>query len=335
VEPAGNRRVLGLALGAFSLGFGIWAMFSALGPFLIKWYGFSPGQVMFLAAVEPLGAMLLSIPLGIATDRYGGRIVFSSLLLLLSVALSAGLFVEGYEAFLVLGVVLGLGGASFVVGNAHVSAWYPRSRQGTALGIFALGNVGVVLGMALVPLLVTRVLGGPSGYGALPPKVALGPIVGWHLIFLPFAVASLVMAALYWAFTSEPPARSRTTSLREIAAVYRSSRLAWIIAYLYWVSFGTLTFFAASMPTYLSHRWGVGEVRASVLFTSLLVVCISGMRPLGGWLADRGDPLRILTVLFGAGRWRPRFLRWRSLSRSSSLPCTHWHWSPARRPPVW
>ncbi len=298
-EPPGNPRVLGMAFAAFSLGFGIWAMFAALGPFLIEWYDFSPGQVMFLAAVEPLGAMLLSIPLGAITDRHGGRTVFSVLLLVLAVALLCGMVVESYPAFLLMGVVLGLGGASFVVGTAHVSVWYPSSRQGTALGILAVGNIGIVLGMTLVPLLVERVLGGPAGYADLRPKLALGPIEGWHLIFLPFAIASALMAVLYWTLTSDPPGRRRAGSLREIAAVFTSGRLVWIVAYLYWVSFGTLTFFAASTPTYLADRWGVSAARASMVFTSVLVVCVAGMRPVGGWLSDRHDPLRLLTALFG------------------------------------
>lgn len=299
-EAPGNPRVLGLAFAAFSLGFGIWAMFAALGPFLIEWYDFSAGQVMFLAAVEPMGAMLLSIPLGAVTDRHGGRLVFTVLLLVLSVALLFGMFVESYPAFLLMGVVLGLGGASFVVGTAHVSVWYPSSRQGTALGILAVGNIGIVLGMVLVPLLVENMLGGPAGYAQLPPQLALGPIEGWHLIFLPFALASLLMALLYWVFTSEPPTRRRATSLREIVAVFTSGRLVWVVAYLYWVSFGTLTFFSASTPTYLADRWGVDAARASMLFTSVLVVCVAGMRPVGGWLSDHHDPLRLLTMLFGA-----------------------------------
>lgn len=288
-----------MALAAFSLGFGVWAMFAALGPFLIKWYDFSPGQVMFLAAMEPMGAMIVSIPLGIVTDKYGGRIVFSALLLLLAVVLPFGLIVESYTAFLLMGVALGLGGASFVVGTAHVSVWYPNSRQGTALGIFALGNVGIVLGMVLVPLLVTHAFGGPRGYDDLPSKLALGPIEGWRLIFAIFAVPTLIMAALYWVFTSEPPGRKQQTSLRQIANVYRSSKLVWIVTYLYWTSFGTLTFFAASTPTYLADRWGVGAAEAGMLYTSVLVVCVAAMRPVGGWLSDRHDPLRLLSVLFG------------------------------------
>lgn len=293
VEPPGNRRVLGLALGAFSVGFGIWAMFAALGPFLIEWYGFTPGQVMLLAAMEPLGAMLLSLPLGIMADRFGGRIVMTGLMVLLGCVLMVGLLAQGFTGFLLMGFVLGLGGGSFVVGNAHVASWYPHSRQGVALGIFALGNAGILLGMILVPLLVTEVLGGPAGAAELPAKVSLGPIDGFYILFVIFAAMAFAVAAIYWKFTSEPPGRRHEMTFGQIARVYRTSRLAWIIAYLYFVSFGALVYFAASMPTYLVDRWNVGAIEASMLYTSLFVVCVAGMRPVGGLLADRHDPLRV------------------------------------------
>jgi NNP family nitrate/nitrite transporter-like MFS transporter len=260
-------------------------MFSALAPFLIKWYAFSATQVLVLAAMEPFFAAAVSIPLGIWTDKYGGRAVFTLLLLSLTIILFCGLFAEGYYAFLLLGSLLGLGGASFVVGNAHVSSWYPKSKQGTALGIFALGNIGITVGMLTVTFLVTRVLNGPDG---------------WRLMFPIFGSCTLLMALAYWLFTSDSPNNQHEgESLREIVGVYRSGLVVWLVAYLYWVSFGTLTFFASAMPTYLLDRWHVDAARASMVYTSLLVVCVAITRPLGGWLADRFDALAILGWLFG------------------------------------
>jgi MFS transporter, NNP family, nitrate/nitrite transporter len=284
-DPPGNPRVLWISLLAFSLGFAVWGMFSALAPFLIKWYNFSPTQVLVLAAMEPFFAAAVSIPLGILTDKFGGRTVFTLLLLGLTAFLFSGLFARGYYAFLVLGSLLGLGGASFVVGNAHVSSWYPKSKQGTALGIFALGNVGITVGMMTVTFLVTRVLPGPDG---------------WRLIFPIFAIATLLMALVYWFFTSDSPYQQhKGASVREIVAVYRSGVVVWLVPYLYWVSFGTLTFFASAMPIYLLDHWHVDAAQASMLYTPLLVVCVAITRPLGGWLADSFDALRILSWLFG------------------------------------
>ena len=284
-DPPGNSRVLWISFLAFTLGFAVWGMFSALAPFLIKWYAFSATQVLILAAMEPFFAAAVSIPLGIWTDKYGGRTVFTLLLLSLTIILISGLFAEGYYAFLLLGSLLGLGGASFVVGNAHVSSWYPKSKQGTALGIFAVGNIGITVGMLAVTFLVTRVLNGPDG---------------WRLIFPIFAIPTLLMALAYWFFTSDSPNKQHQgETVREIVAVYRSGVVVWLVAYLYWVSFGTLTFFASAMPTYLVDRWHVDAARASMVYTSLLVVCVAITRPLGGWLADRFDALRLLGWLFG------------------------------------
>ena len=296
-DPPGNARVLLISFLAFSLGFAVWGMFSALAPFLIKWYNFSATQVLVLASMEPFFAAAVSIPLGILTDKFGGRTVFTLLLLSLTIILFSGLFAQGYYSFLLLGSLLGLGGASFVVGNAHVSSWYPKSKQGTALGIFALGNIEITVGMMAVTFLaspsahagvwqsITRVLDGPDG---------------WRLIFPIFAISTLLMALVYWFFTSDSPYKQhKGESVREIVAVYRSGVVVWLVAYLYWVSFGTLTFFASAMPTYLVDQWHVDAVRASMVYTPLLVVCVAITRPLGGWLADHFDALRIVGRLFG------------------------------------
>ncbi|OPH82305.1 MFS transporter [Nitrobacter vulgaris] len=285
LQPSGNSRVLWISSLAFALGFAVWGMFAALAPFLIKWYDFSATQVLVLTAMEPFFAAAVSIPLGILSDKFGGRSVFTLLLLTLTLPLLFGYFAQGYYTFLIVGTLLGLGGASFVVGNAHVSSWYPKSKQGTALGLFGMGNVGITVGMVTVTFLITRVLTGPDG---------------WRLIFPIFASATFLMALVYWFFTSDPPNRKlKKTSLRDIFAVYRSGAVVWLVTYLYWVSFGTLTFFASAMSVYLLDQWHVDAIRASMVYTPPLVVCVAATRPLGGWLADRSDPFRILSWLFG------------------------------------
>lgn len=287
-EPQGNAKVLWISTLAFSLGFAIWGMFSALAPFLIEWYHFTSTQVLVLAAMEPLFAAAISIPLGIWTDKFGGRTVFTILLVCLSVVLILGTFAEGYYSFLFLGSMLGLGGATFVVGNAHVSSWYPKSRQGMALGLFALGNIGITFGMMAVTFIITSVAD-PND-----PE-------GWRIIFPIFAIPTLLMAAVYMFFTSDSPNRKlKNTSTREILAVYRSGIIVWLVPGLYWVAFGTLVFFASTMPTYLVDHWHVNATSAVAFYTPLLVVCVAITRPLGGWLADRYDVLSLLSWMFGA-----------------------------------
>jgi NNP family nitrate/nitrite transporter-like MFS transporter len=149
-----------------------------------------------------------------------------------------------------------------------------------------MGNVGITVGMVTVTFLITRVLIGPDG---------------WRLIFPIFAVATLLMAGVYWFFTSDPPNRKlKNTSLREIFVVYRSGVVVWLVPYLYWVSFGTLTFFASAMPIYLLDQWHVDAIQASMVYTPPLVICVAIARPLGGWLSDRYDTFNILSWMFGS-----------------------------------
>ncbi|MCC7406114.1 MAG: NarK/NasA family nitrate transporter [Bdellovibrionales bacterium] len=297
--PTGNSTVLWISMAAFSLGFGVWGMFSALGPFLIRWFHYTPSQALFLAAMPPLFASIISVPLGAITDRYGGRSVFTGLLVVMLLPLTFAALADEYVMFLIAGMLLGLGGASFVVGNAHVSSWYPQSKQGTALGIFALGNIGITLGMIFVPLLITKVFGGPVGNVDLPPKITFFGLIGWRLVFPVFAIPIAIMAIVYWTKTTDSPTRTRKkVSLPDIIAVCRSSTL-WGIVFLYWVSFGTLTFFSAFIPTYLTDRWQIDSSMSSMVYTSIMVICIAFMRPVGGWLSDRFNPLKLLAGLMG------------------------------------
>jgi NNP family nitrate/nitrite transporter-like MFS transporter len=156
-----------------------------------------------------------------------------------------------------------------------------------ALGLFALGNIGITIGMMAVTFLITSVLD-------------LNDPDGWRLIFPIFAIPTLLMAAVYMFFTTDPPHRKlKNTSMREIFAVYRSGVVVWLVPGLYWVAFGTLVFFASTMPTYLVDHWHVNPTTASAFYTPMLVVCVAITRPLGGWLADRFDVLGILSWMFG------------------------------------
>jgi nitrate/nitrite transporter NarK len=155
--------------------------------------------------------------------------------------------------------------------------------------------------MVFVPLLIINVLGGPLDNADMPAKFIFGPLAGWRFIFLIFAVPTLIMAIVYWTMTSDPPVRTKKQlTSRQILGVYKSGSLVWIIAFLYWASFGTLTFFSAFSPTYLTVRWNIDPAQASMVYAASLVVCVALMRPVGGWFSDRLNPIKMLVYLCGA-----------------------------------
>ena len=292
-NPTGNPRVLWVALITFTYGFSVWAINSSLAPYLRDWYGYSTSEVLIVAAMSPLFAAVTSLLLGIASDIWGGRIIFTLLLLFLPIPMIGYMFADSYFMFVCVGIFMGLGGASFIIGNTHVAVWYPKERQGAALGLYAFGNVGVALGMILVPFLLNNVLGGAPG-SDLPPKMSWGPFEGWRLIFPIYAVLSLILAFVYWTMTSEPPSRDRRITFASIASVYKSSVLPWILAYLYGATFGALMFNSAFLPTYLVDQYDIEKSKAIMLFVPIFVLLVAGARPFSGWLGDMYNPRKLL-----------------------------------------
>ncbi|MHC4196413.1 MAG: MFS transporter [Planctomycetota bacterium] len=337
-EPPGNPKILYLALISFFFCFAIWALYAPLGPFFMEWYNLSASQVLILVAIPALLGSVVRIPMGILADKYGARIVFSILLLFVVLPLIGAIFVDSYIMFLICGLFFGMSGTSFIVGITHVSVWYPQSKQGTALGIYGVGNIGTILATIFVPLLIVHVFGGnfiekPSlapgsaverpvekemlkdvdsftpiegEEGAkkksgeqVPPKIMIGSIPGWHFIFGIYAIPALVLGIVYWFMTSEPPRRYKPKSFGEIFSVYKSSGLAWIFSYLYWMTFGGFVAFSLFSPTYFYDRWDIDKVQASMVFTTIFVIITALIRSLGGVLSDKIDPRKILMVTFG------------------------------------
>ncbi len=331
-EPPGNPVVLYLATIAFFFCFAIWALYAPLGPYFREWYGLSAGQALILVAIPALLGSIIRIPIGILADKYGGRKVFTLLLFFVILPLVGAIFADSYIMFLICGLFFGVAGTSFIIGITHVSVWYPQSKQGTALGIYGVGNVGTILATIFVPILIVNVFGGnviDSGTGGaaantpvehtlqdvdsfspedmdkgtshqeLPPKFMLGSLPGWHLIFGIYAIPALIMGIIYWIVTSEPPRRHKPKTFGQIFSVYRSSGLAWIFSYLYWMTFGGFVAFALFSPTYFNDRWDIDKQTASVVYTTIFVLITALIRSFGGWLSDKINARKILIVTFG------------------------------------
>ncbi|MFQ5863218.1 MAG: nitrate/nitrite transporter [Candidatus Brocadiales bacterium] len=295
-EPPGNPTVLYLATISFFFCFAIWALYAPFGPYFMKWYGLSAGQVLILVAIPALLGSVIRIPMGILADKYGGRIVFTVLLFFCILPLVGAIFVNSYVMFLICGLFFGVSGTSFIIGITHVSNWYPQTKQGTALGIYGVGNVGTILATIFVPILINNFFGDPA---VGPPRIALGSMPGWHLIFGIYAIPALAMGIIYWIMTSEPPRRHKAKTFGEIFSVYKSSGLTWIFSYLYWMTFGGFVCFSLFSPTYFYDRWDVDRYTASLVYTTIFVLITALIRSFGGWLSDRINPRQILIVTYG------------------------------------
>jgi NNP family nitrate/nitrite transporter-like MFS transporter len=260
--------VLGSSTFAFTICFAVWTMFAILGIPLQKQLGLSETEFGLIAAMPVLTGSLVRVPLGMWTDRFGGRIVFFLLMLATIVPIWFVADATQLWQFLALGMLVGLAGGSFSVGTPYVARWFPKSRQGFAMGIFGAGNAGAALNKFVAPVLI----------------VAAG---SWTVVPRVYAIAMLVTALLFWFGSATNPAHAsgKSVTLREQLRVMRDPRV-WRYSQYYSVVFGGYV----GLSLWLT-RYYVSEYGFSIQTAAFLAACFSlpggVLRAEGAWLSDR------------------------------------------------
>lgn len=281
-EPTGNTRALVLATLAFTVSFYAWSMMGPLGPDLQDLLDLSELQLAMMIAVPVLMGSLMRIPLGILTDRIGGRRTFTGLLAFTLLPLGAlALWHDSFSAVIGFGFVLGFAGASFAVGVPFVSKWYPRSRQGMALGLYGIGMGGTVLGGLTAPRIADR-------WGLTAPFVVAMVLVG-------------VMAVVFWLLARDAPVPPppATGGLLAPLRIFRERPAAWAPTFYYFLAFGGFVAMFAYLPKLLTGVHDLDKPDAAARAAGFALVAVVA-RPLGGWLADRLGADTILRISFAA-----------------------------------
>ena len=257
--------VLAVTTWAFIVCFAVWLMFGVTGIPIRRELGLTASEFGLLTSVPVLTGALFRLPLGIWTDRFGGRIVMLLLLLFCAVPVWVSSYASQLWQFLLLGLALGLVGASFAVGTPYVARFFPPERRGFAMGVFGAGTAGAAINMFIAPALIAN--------------------YGWQSVPRFYAVALVVTAAVFWLLSApDPGAGRRSASLKQQLAVLGDVRV-WKYCQYYSIVFGGFTALSVWMPQYFVQEYGFSIAQAS-----LLAACFSlpagALRALGGWLAD-------------------------------------------------
>ncbi|HUS97708.1 MAG TPA: MFS transporter, partial [Hyphomicrobiaceae bacterium] len=237
VTASDQHRALGMSTFAFSVCFAVWTIFSIIGVKIKADLGLTDTQFGLLVATPILTGSLSRIFLGIWTDQYGGRLVFTLVMVAAAVATFLLSTVTTYPMFLVAALGVGLAGGSFAVGIAYISKWYPQKRQGTALGIFGVGNVGAAV----------------TNFGAPFLLVAFG----WVQTAQIYAAVLLATAVVFYFTTREDPAllarRAKGEKPRNTLLELEPLRnlQVWRFALYYFFVFGAFVALALWLPRYL------------------------------------------------------------------------------------
>jgi NNP family nitrate/nitrite transporter-like MFS transporter len=278
-----ERTALGMSTIAFTVCFAVWTIFSIIGIRIRQELGLSETQFGLLVGTPILTGSLIRVALGIWTDLYGGRVVFTLNMLAAAAATFLLSYAHTYPQMLLAALGVGIAGGSFAVGVAYVSRWYPADKQGLALGIFGAGNVGAAVTKFLAPFVLVA--------------------FGWQTVAEIWAAALVVMAALFF-FTTEDdpvlrerrraglPAKSAWLELEPLKNVQ-----VWRFSLYYFFVFGAFVGLSLWLPQYLMNVYGL-DIRTAGAIAAFFSVPASIFRAYGGHLSDVYGARRVLYWTF-------------------------------------
>jgi len=274
-----KKRHLLLGTVSFTVCFAAWGLISAFAPSFRQRFHLSATQTAFLVAVPVLLGALARIPIGMLADRFGGRAVFTVLMFLVAFPVALVPSANSYQNLLIVAFLLGMAGSSFAVGVGYVSRWYSMESQGSALGVYGLGNIGQ------------------------SAAVFLGPVAaasfGFRSVYLGMSILLVVWAAVFVALARDAPQTTRPKGLSEMLGVLAREPLAWSLAAFYFLTFGGFVAFSIYLPTLLRDQFGLRPSDAGFR-TAGFVVLATLCRPVGGWLSDRIGGSRVLSWILPA-----------------------------------
>ena len=275
----GSTRVLTLSTFAFTLMFAVWLMFGVLGIPIQKEFGISDSQLAWLSSVAILNGSIWRLFLGVLADRIGGKRVTIAMLLVTSVpAYLLAHMTLNYHWLLILAFLIGFAGNLFSVGIAWNSHWFPRERQGFALGLFGAGNVGASATKFIGPAVIASTIGGSYLGGIIPG--------GWRFVPALYSVLLVLTAIVIFFFTpSDNEKIQESRPFKEMFLPLRHIQV-WRFSLYYVVVFGAYVALASWMPKYYVTVYGLNLYDAALL-TALFIFPASLLRPLGGYLSDK------------------------------------------------
>jgi NNP family nitrate/nitrite transporter-like MFS transporter len=276
----GAFRALFFSTSAFAVSFAVWGLIAALAPTFTQEYGLSATSKSLMIAIPVLLGSLGRLPAGMLADRFGGRRVFAALLVLAALPAIGIALSTSFTQLLFLGLFLGLAGTTFSVGVGFTSKWFAPEKQGTALGVYGMGNIGQSIVVFGAPVLALQ-------FGS------------WRPVFFLFAALSLVWGVVFYLFARDAASAAKPKTLAENLGVLRRSPLAWVLSLFYFVTFGGFVAFSIYLPTLLRDMFNLTPTDAGAR-TAGFVLLATLMRPLGGLLADRWGGARVLVGVFAA-----------------------------------
>jgi MFS transporter, NNP family, nitrate/nitrite transporter len=267
---------------AFTICFAAWMLNGVLVTFLVdnQVFNWGPIEIGWLMGIPVLTGALFRLPAGILTDKFGGRPVFGTLLILCAIPMYLLSYANSFVGFALASFGFGLTGISFAIGIAFTSVWYPKHWQGRALGIFGAGNAGA----ALTTLFAPTILKSLTDNGA--------NIEGWRSLPVIYAAALLTMGIIFLIFTKNKKPAASNKNLIALLAPLKDIRV-WRFGLYYFLVFGCFVAFSQWLVPYFVNVYYLPLVTAGI-FAALFSFPSGVIRALGGWMSDHWGARKVI-----------------------------------------
>ncbi|CAL1241683.1 Nitrate transporter [Candidatus Methylocalor cossyra] len=256
----------------------VWVVLGPLSLYITQDLGLSVGEKFTVVAIPILSGAAFRIVLGCLSDHLGPKRtgLLGQTLVILAMAYGFAFGLQSKLEVELLGLMLGIAGASFAVALPQASRWYPPKFQGVVMGIAGAGNMGVVLDSMIVPSLAER--------------------FGWQAVFGFLLIPLLAVLVVYALLVRDPPGPRAPITWANYAAVLKDGDVWWFM-FFYSITFGGFVGLGNALPLYFTQWYHVSGVAAG-LMVAIVVFAGSLFRPVGGLLADRMGGIRALQCLF-------------------------------------
>ena len=283
VNPAHQQAALWMGTLAFTISFAVWTIFSIIGLQIKEQLGLNDTEFGLLVAMPILTGSLIRIFLGVWTEQFGGRLVFFGVMV--AGAISAWLLTTAttYTGFLFAALCVGIVGGSFTVVITYVSKWFPKEKQGTALGIVGAGNIGSAATKILAPLVMVA--------------------YGWEGVAKIWAIALAVIAVVFLFTTKDEPdlVERKARGVKAVPFMEQMQPLkelrVWRFSLYYFFVFGAFVALALWLPRYLVGAYGL-DLKTAGLIAAAYSIPASLFRIVGGWASDRYGARKVMYWTF-------------------------------------
>ncbi|XCF05360.1 MFS transporter [Tamlana crocina] len=283
----GANKTLFINTLSFTFCFAAWLLNGILVTFLVdnQVFNWSAVEIGWLIGIPILTGAIFRLPAGILTDKFGGKPVFAGLLLLCAVPMYLLSYANGFWSFALCSLGFGIAGASFAVGIAFSSIWFPKEKQGIALGIFGAGNAGAAITTLIGPKLLDILTDGKTN------------LEGWRDMPKIYAAFLVVMAIVFFLSTKNKKPASSTKNLKGMLQPLKSVRV-WRFGLYYFLVFGCFVAFAGWLVPYYTNVYALDLATAGFL-ASCFSLPSGVIRAFGGWLSDKFGARKVMYWVLG------------------------------------